>query len=102
MAMSRTIQEALWWRNLLEQIFGKRRIEIRCDNQSAICVARNGSFNPRTKHVDIRYHFVHDSLNNDMIQLQYVNTKEQAADGFTKPLVHTTLKMMKTLVGIED
>ncbi|KXJ62539.1 hypothetical protein RP20_CCG000119 [Aedes albopictus] len=87
---------------MLEQIFGKRKVDILCDNQSAICVAKNGSYNPRTKHVDIRYHFVHDSLDNGAIDLKYINTKQQAADGFTKPLAHTNLKMMKEQIGIED
>lgn len=102
MAMSRTIQEALWWQSMLEQIFGKQEMDILCDNQSAICVAKNGSYNPRTKHVDIRYHFVHDSLYNGMIELKYVNTKQQAADGFTKPLAPPNLKAMKQQIGIED
>lgn len=102
MALSRTIQEALWLRNLQQPIFEEQKITILCDNQSAISIARNGSYNPRTKHVDIRYHFVHDTLEQDMIDLQYVNTNDQAADGFTKPLPPIKLVKQRQLIGITD
>ncbi|KXJ62343.1 hypothetical protein RP20_CCG020162 [Aedes albopictus] len=100
MALSRTIQEALWWRNMLKQIFGETQIKIFCDNQSAISIAKNGSYNPRTKHVDIRYHFVHDAIDSGSVAINYVNTKDQAADGFTKPLVQSGVTNMKRIIGI--
>lgn len=84
MALSRTIQEAMWWNNLRSQLFKDRSVPINCDNQSAISIANNGSYNPRTKHVSIRYHFVHDSLQQGVAQLRYIPTTEQPADGFTK------------------
>lgn len=102
MALSRTIQEAFWWRNMLKQIFGERQIKIFCDNQSAIAIAKNGSYNPRTKHVDIRFHFVHDAIENGSVVINYVNTKDQAADGFTKPLVQSGVSTMKRIIGIKD
>lgn len=54
MALSRTI----WWRNMLKQIFGETQIEVLCDNQSAIIIAKNKSYYFRTKYVNIRFHFV--------------------------------------------
>ena len=43
-----------------------------CDNESAICIANNGSYNPITKHVSIRYHFVHVALDQMHVELEYV------------------------------
>ena len=85
-----------------EQILGALRIPILCDNQSAMCIAKNGTYNPRTKHVDIRYHFVHEALDQGAVDLRYVNTKDQAADGFTKPLTQSKMMIQKQLIGIED
>ncbi|KXJ30241.1 hypothetical protein RP20_CCG013022 [Aedes albopictus] len=101
-ALSRTAQEALWWQQLLKQFDEQQVVPIMCDNQSAICVAKNQGFNPRTKHIDIRYHFVRETLNRGNVTLDYVSTKQQPADGFTKPLtkqVHENFKKMLGIVG---
>lgn len=98
-ALSRTVQEALWWHHFQSQIFGVRAIPIRCDNQSAICIARNQGYNPRTKHMDIKHHFVRDVLDQGVVELGYVNTKQQPADGFTKALVNQKLEENKKLIG---
>ena len=58
---------------------------IKCDNQGAIFLARNES-STRTKHVDVRYHFIRDLVEQGIIQLEYVNTKENTADMLTKNL----------------
>ncbi|XP_055632926.1 uncharacterized protein LOC129773354 [Toxorhynchites rutilus septentrionalis] len=103
MALLRTIQEAMWWNNLQSQIFEEQHpIPLNCDNQSAISIATNGSYNPRTKHVSIRYHFVHNSLQEGVAQLSYVSTTEQPADGFTKPLAVQKQHRFCELVGVSD
>jgi hypothetical protein len=59
---------------------------VHVDNQSAIKVAKNGVKADRTKHIDIKYHFVTETLNKKIIQLNWVPTEEQQADIFTKGL----------------
>lgn len=98
-ALSRTIQEVLWWHHFQSELFGPHRIQVKCDNQSAICIARNQGYNPRTKHLDIRYHFVKDVLEQGIVELGYINTKEQPADGFTKALASQKLEEFKSLLG---
>jgi hypothetical protein len=56
------------------------------DNQSAIAVSKNGVRSDRTKHVDIKYHFITESVDQGQVQLQWVPTNEQQADIFTKAL----------------
>lgn len=99
-ALSRTAQEALWWQQLLKQLDDQQVVPIMCDNQSAICVAKNQGFNPKTKHIAIRYHFVRDTLNRGEVTLDYVPTKQQPADGLTKPLTKQNHEQFKKMLGI--
>ena len=57
-----------------------------CDNQSAIALASNPSHHRSTKHIDIRYHFIRDAIQNGVVKLQYVKTENQSADILTKGL----------------
>eukprot|EP00873_Tetraselmis_striata_P045637 jgi/Tetstr1/465901/TSEL_010517.t1 len=56
------------------------------DNQACIAIATNDVTSSRTKHMDIRYHFVREACKNGDISIYYVETREMAADMFTKPL----------------
>ena len=99
-ALSKAAQESMWWQQLIEQLEGKQSMPIMCDNQSAISLARNHGFNPRKKHISIRYHFVRDSLERGCITVDYVPSKQQPTDGFTKPLPKHGHAAFKTLLGI--
>ena len=58
---------------------------IQVDNQAAIFLARN-EISSRTKHVDVRYHFIQELVETGVIKLEYVHTKENIADVLTKNL----------------
>lgn len=60
--------------------------ELNMDNQSAIALMKNGILNKRSKHIDVKYRFVHDLVKSGVIKLKYCATNEQSADIFTKPL----------------
>jgi hypothetical protein len=62
------------------------KVPLLCDNESAIRMADNPVEHRRTKHIDIRYHFLRDHQQRRDIEIAYVSTKEQLADIFTKPL----------------
>lgn len=99
-ALSHTTQEALWWKQLLQEIGSQRSISIFCDNQSAICIAQNEGFNPKTKHISIRFHFVKDTLERGDIKLYYIPTQQQPADGFTKVLPKQKHEVFRSYLGI--
>ena len=65
------------------RVIGNRYNE---DNQGAIAMAKNPVGHARTKHIDIRYHFVREGVQNGAIFLNYVATDEMIADILTKPL----------------
>ncbi|GKD91979.1 hypothetical protein Tco_1371816 [Tanacetum coccineum] len=62
------------------------RIPLYCDNKSAIALCCNNVQHSRAKHIDIRYHFIKDQVENRIVELYFVRTEYQLADIFTKPL----------------
>jgi hypothetical protein len=83
--------QILWMRNQLRDYgIHCNNIPIRCDNTSAISIAENPVQHSRTKHIEIRYHFIREYVLNGTIELQFVPTDKQIADIFTKPLDEAT------------
>lgn len=60
--------------------------KIFCDNQSTIAITKNPAMHGRTKHIDIRFHFIRDLVADGEIILKYCSTHDQLADVFTKSL----------------
>ena len=70
---------------------------IKCDNQGAIFLAKNET-STRTKHVDVRYHFIRNLVDDGIIKLEYINTQENVADMLTKNLpIEQFEKLIKDL-----
>jgi len=87
-AMSDTVQELIWLRNLL-RMFGVHfdaPIPVHCDNISAIYMAANPVFHKKTKHVGVSYHFIRDEIVRGFITTKHVSMKMQLADILTKAL----------------
>jgi hypothetical protein len=63
-------------------------VPLLCDSTSAISVAKNHVPHSKTKHIDVRYHFLRDHYKKGDIELQHVDNHRQLADNFTKPLDH--------------
>ena len=61
-------------------------IVLNIDNQSAMTFITNGVINRRSKHIDVKYRFVHDLVRKKIVKLEYCPTNIQIADVFTKPL----------------
>jgi len=87
-AASAALQEIQWLRGLLNELgLGVADASTLCiDNQSAIKVSKNGVKSERTKHVDVKYHHLTDSIEKGDVSLKWVPTTEQQADILTKAL----------------
>ncbi|GJU67772.1 hypothetical protein Tco_1254031 [Tanacetum coccineum] len=70
-----------------------------CDNTSAIAISNNPVLHSRTKHIDIRYHFIIDHILKGDIELHFIPTQYQLADIFTKPLDESTFKRLIVELG---
>ena len=88
MAACEAAKEAVWMRRFLNEIKEEPTgpISVYCDNQSAIKLVHNPEFHQRTKHVDVKFHFIRDQQEKGDIDVSYVETENQLADIFTKPL----------------
>jgi hypothetical protein len=78
------------------------KVPLLCDNESAIRIADNPIDHSRTKHIDIRHHFLRDHQQRGDIEIAYINTKDQLADIFTKPLDEKTFCKLRNELNILD
>ncbi|GJV45763.1 hypothetical protein Tco_1430299 [Tanacetum coccineum] len=76
------------------------KVPIFCDNTSAIAISNNPVLHSRTKHIDIRYHFIRDYIFKGDIELHFIPTQYQLADIFTKPLDEPTFKRLIVELGM--
>ncbi|GJZ40178.1 hypothetical protein Tco_0586741 [Tanacetum coccineum] len=82
------------------QLLGGKLVPIFCDNTSDISISNNSVLHSRTKHIDIRYHFIRDHILKGDIKLNFIPTQYQLADIFTKPLDEPTFKRLIVKLGI--
>jgi hypothetical protein len=78
------------------------KVPLLCDNESAIRIAENPVEHSRTKHIDIRHHFLRDHQQRGDIEIAYINTKDQLADIFTKPLDKKNFTKLRNELNILD
>ncbi|KAK4411836.1 Retrovirus-related Pol polyprotein from transposon TNT 1-94 [Sesamum angolense] len=87
MVVAKVAKEALWLSWLSKELgVGQGGVQLHCDSQSAIYLAKNQVYHARTKHIDVRYHKIRELIASGEIILQKVHTSENAADMLTKPL----------------
>eukprot|EP00794_Sanderia_malayensis_P014955 gene14955-biopygen12465 len=103
-ALCAATQEAIWLRRLLGSldINQDQATQLYEDNQGAIALSRNPNSHSRTKHIDIKYHYVRDVVDNKEIQLIYCPTEKMIADIMTKPLPRQRFEEMRSLIGVEQ
>ena len=84
--------QVLWKKQTLSD-FGLTfsHVPIKCDNTSTISISKNPMQHSRTKHIEIRHHFLIDHAQKGDITLEFVRTKDQVVDIFTKPLMRINL-----------
>ena len=91
MAITEAVKEAIRLQGLLDDLgVGQKQVTVFCDNQSAIHLAKNQVYHARTKHIDVRYHFVREIIKEGAVLLQKIKTDDNSADMLTK--VVTTIK----------
>jgi hypothetical protein len=73
---------------------------ILCDNQRCIKMTENPVFHDRSKHIEIRYHFIRDMVQRGALKLQYISTDEQVVDVMTKPLSRVKFEHFRDKLGI--
>jgi hypothetical protein len=84
-AASAATREVVWLRKLLSDLFSVELEPtiIHCDNQSCIKLSENPKFHDRLKHIEMKYHYVRDMVQTNILSIHYVSTTEQTADILT-------------------
>nr|GEY13904.1 retrotransposon protein, putative, unclassified [Tanacetum cinerariifolium] len=101
--LSRCCAQILWMRSqLLDYGLGFKKIPMYCDNKSAIALCCNNAQHSRSKHIDIRYHFIKEQVKNGVIELYFVNTEYQLADLFTKALGRDRIEFLINKLGMRS
>jgi hypothetical protein len=101
MAMTEAMKEAIWLQGLLDDLGVEQDfLQVRCDSMSAIYLAKNQVYHARTKHIDVRYHFVRDVLDDGDILLVKIHTNDNPADMLTKVVTGVKFKHCKNLLRI--
>lgn len=102
-ALANASAEILNLKGLAETLLNKK---INCiligDNQGSIKLAKNYDSSKRSKHIDVRYHFIRDLVNKKLIQIGYVNTKKNIADMFTKSLPKKKFLELREKLNLEQ
>ena len=78
----------------------KEPVVMFCDNTSAINISKNPVMHSKTKHIAIKYHFVRELVQDKEIRLEYVHSKEQIADIFTKKLPKDAFLYLRGKLGV--
>ena len=78
------------------------KMPLLCDNDSAVKIANNPVQHSRTKHIDIRHHFLRDHVSKGDIEISHIRTEDQLADIFTKPLEEGRFCKLRNELNVID
>ncbi|GJU56092.1 retrovirus-related pol polyprotein from transposon TNT 1-94 [Tanacetum coccineum] len=102
-ALSGCCAQILWMRSQLTDYgFQFNKIPLYCDNKSAIALCCNNVQHSRAKHIDVRYHFIKEQVENGIVELYFVRTEYQLADIFTKPLPRDRFNFLIEKLGMRS
>lgn len=101
-ALSHAIKEAIWLRNYLHEVWKLplHPTPVLSDNQSAIALAKDDRYHSRTKHIDIRYHFICYHIEKGNVEVSYCPTEDMVADILTKALPSMKAKHFASCLGL--
>ena len=93
--------QLLWMQKLLTNYGISQDIMVAyCDNSSAIDISKNPVQHSKTKHIEIRYHFIRDLVERKILYLEYIPTERQNANSFTKPLDRGKFETLHQVIGV--
>ena len=94
--------QGIWLVRLLDDLFGEAdiKIQLKVDNQSAISLSKNPVYHDRSKHIETRYHFIRECVENGQVVVEHVRTEDQMADILTKALGRVKFLEMRGRIGM--
>jgi hypothetical protein len=102
-AMANATAEVIWVESLLTELGVKFRRPSRlwCDNLGATYLSANPVFHARAKHIEIDFHFVRERVAKKLLEVRFIASNDQVADGFTKALPTHKLEVFRSNLNLE-
>ncbi|KAM2033899.1 hypothetical protein ACFX1T_015715 [Malus domestica] len=102
-AATEACKELLWLKRFLQELGLKQSdYGIYCDSQSALDLSKNTTYHSRTKHIDIRYHWIRDVIENKLLQLKKIHTDNNSSDILTKVVTKSKLEFCIKAAGMDS
>ena len=103
-ALSVAVCKEVWLLKLVTNLFNHEMdpTTIHCDNQSYVNISENLVFHDKSKHIEIKYHYIRDMVQIKIVQMKYLSTHEQIADIFTKTLSKTNFNYFHERLGLVE
>lgn len=104
MAATAAACQGIWLHKVLSQVAGIQPgpVVLYIDNRSAIDLTKNPVFHGRSKHIDVRFHFIRECVEQGSIVIKHIKTDEQRADCLTKALHAVKFEKMRLLLGVKN
>ncbi|CAL9016331.1 unnamed protein product [Prunus brigantina] len=100
-AATEACKEMLWMKRFLQELGQEQhKYILHCDSQSAIHLSKNPSFHSRSKHIDVRYHWIRDVLESKQLQLEKIHTDDNSSDMMTKSLPKDKYEFCRRAAGL--
>jgi histone deacetylase 1/2 len=102
-SLANATAEVMWVQTLLDElrIPHPPMAQLWCDNMGATYLSANPIFHARTKHIEVDYHFVRERVARKLLDIKFIPTGDQVADGFTKPLTVRQLEAFRNNLNLD-
>ena len=96
--------QGMWLTRLLGDMKNEEaeHVMLKIDNKAAISLSKNPVFHDRSKHIELRYHFIRECVEEGRIYIDYICTNDQLADTFTKPLGRIRFLELRGRIGMTE
>ena len=102
-AATEACKELLWMKKFVNELGSvQKRYVLYCDSQSVIHLGKNPTFHGRSKHIDVKYHWIRDVLDSKLIELEKIHTDDNGADMFTKALPRAKFETCCLVAGLAN
>jgi len=100
-AITEACKELLWMKKFVQELgFQQQMYVLFCDSQSAIHLGKNPTFHCRSKHIDVRYHWIRDILDSKLLELEKIHTDDNNSDMMTKTLPKEKFETCQFISGL--
>ena len=102
-AITKEAKELLLMKKFLQELgLQQERYVLYCDNQSAIHLSKSSTFHSRSKHIDVKCHWICNALEDKLLQIEKIHTDDYGSDMMTKPLPTQKLEICRSVAGLVE